>query len=192
MGIADIVTYEALEDAFKLLFEKPDIAATISSEHIADTPRRIAKVYEFLYSGCSQDPREVLKKTFNDQKYDEMVYVNDIQFVSTCAHHGLVFFGKAHFAYLPDGKIVGLSKIPRLIEIFARRPQVQEKLTVEIVETFMEEVKPKGCGLVMEGIHLCMAIRGVENESAYTKTTAIRGCFKEPTVKSEFLDGILK
>ena len=195
MGISRLdgtAVWSDLEDAFRQLFQRKEIAATIGEDHTADTPRRIAKMYEEMYSGCYFDPKEPLKRTFKNKGYDEIIYVNDMRFISSCAHHGLPFIGKAHFAYLPDEKLVGLSKIPRLLEILAHRPQVQEKLTIEMVDTFVGALYPKGCGLVMEAIHCCMSIRGVENHSAYTKTTAIRGCFKEPSVKAEFLDGVRK
>lgn len=196
MGVATVIGDKALvqtlEDAYRQLYQHPEIAKCITSEHVEKSPERIARSLFEFYRGCWTDPRKVLETQFSDGVYDEMIYVNDIQFVSFCAHHGLPFFGKAHFAYMPQGKIVGLSKIPRLVECLSHRPQVQEKLTVEIVDTFNGVVGPKGCGLVMEAMHLCMAIRGVENESAYTKTTAIRGNFKMPAIKSEFLDGVRK
>jgi len=194
MGVIGLsgAVYSDLEDAFRQLFNQKNIAGSIDKDHIEDTPRRIAKMYEELYSGCDRDPKEVLQRTFKNKGYDEIIYVNDMRFISSCAHHGLPFIGKAHFAYLPRQRLVGLSKIPRLLEILAHRPQVQEKLTIEMVDTFMGELYPLGCGIVMEAIHCCMSIRGVENHSAYTKTTAIRGVFKEPTVKAEFLDGVRK
>jgi GTP cyclohydrolase I len=178
--------------AMTSLYELPEIKDSINKEHIHNTPDRIAKSILEMFEGCWQDPREVLRTVFDATEYDEIVYVNNISFVSICAHHGLPFFGKAHFGYLPGKHIVGLSKIPRLVEVYAKRPQVQEKLTCEIVDTFNEVILPEGCGLVMEAYHLCMSIRGVENESAYTKTTALRGCFKEVGTKAEFLSGIKK
>ena len=202
MGNLDLSSYNVLldvvdarvelEKALDVFYKIPQIRACIGEEHIEKTPARIVKALLEFYAGCWTDPKELLRTSFTEEKYDEMIYVNDISFVSMCAHHALPFFGKAHFAYLPSGKIVGLSKIPRLVEAYSRRPQVQEKLTVEIVNAFEEVIQPKGCGLVMEGIHLCMAIRGVENESAYSKTAAIRGAFRFPDVKHEFLNGIRK
>ena len=184
---------KVLNDIFVGMFsllDMPEIKASISREHIEKTPGRIAESMFELVEGCWQDPKEELRTMFTEGNYDEIVYVNNISFVSVCAHHFLPFFGKAHFGYLPAGNIVGLSKIPRLIETYSKRPQVQEKLTCEIVDTFNEVLKPKGCGLVMEGIHLCMAIRGVKNESAYSRTTALRGVFKDSSTKGEFLDGV--
>lgn len=179
-----------LFDAIDNLVNEKDILKVVNKEHISETPRRVVEMYKELFSGCFQDPEEVLKKGFEDTKYNEMVYVNNISFVSVCAHHFCPFFGKAHFAYIPNGKIVGLSKIPRLIKIYAKRPQVQEKLTQEIVDTFDRIIQPKGCGLVMEAEHLCMKIRGVKEETAYTRTTALRGVFMQPLARDEFLNGI--
>lgn len=180
-----------LEGALASLYAVPAIQRCIPREHVESTPKRITEVFADLYSGCHQDPRSVLKTKFSADGYDEIVYVNNIKFISTCAHHGLPFFGKANFAYMPGKEIIGLSKIPRMIEILSLRPQVQEKLTHEIVEVFSKEMKPRGCGLVMEGYHLCMMIRGVKNDSAYTKTTSLYGSFKRNAAqKAEFLDGV--
>ena len=179
-----------LEAGVRKVYASVDIAKCIDNEHIKDTPRRVVDSMMEMFKGCFEDPEKVLKVTFSD-KYDEIVYVNDISFVSNCAHHNLPFLGKMHFGYLPKGKIVGLSKIPRLIEIYARRPQVQEKLTQDIVDMFMKKVNPQGCGLVVEAWHLCMMIRGVNQRPAYTKTTALRGTFKtNESTKQEFLRGI--
>jgi len=164
----------------------------ISEEHIKETPTRVTKAFEEYFAGCYQDPNEVLTKGFPSEGYDEMVYVNNIAFVSFCAHHLIPFIGKVHFGYIPKKRIVGLSKIPRLVECYARRPQVQEQMTQQIVDTFQTMIEPHGCGVVIEAFHLCMAIRGVKKEGAYTRTTAIRGCFTRPEVKSEFLDGVNK
>lgn len=176
---------EAIDDLYAL----PEVRESIHESHTEDTPLRIADSMLEMIEGCWQDPEECLSTTFENGNYDEIVYVNSIRFVSVCAHHHLPFFGKANFGYLPDNKIVGLSKIPRLVEIYSKRPQVQEKLTCDIVDTFMKVINPKGCGLVMEAYHLCLNIRGVENESAWTKTTALRGSFREGHTKEEFLHG---
>ncbi len=177
--------------AMESLYKLEPVKSSISNEHVHNSPERIAKSMLEMIEGCWQDPTEVLRTVFDASAYDEIVYVNNITFVSICAHHALPFFGKCHFGYLPDKNIIGLSKIPRLVEVYSKRPQVQEKLTVEIIDTFNDILKPVGCGLVMEAYHLCMAIRGVENESAYTKTTALRGAFKkEGSTKEEFLSGI--
>lgn len=198
---------QQIQYAMEALYNMDSVKATINKEHTKDTPARIATAMMDMISGCWENPKTVLKTTFanyirnlEDVKYigpegrvyDEIVYVNSIRFVSVCAHHHLPFFGKAHFGYLPGESIVGLSKIPRLVEVYSKRPQVQEKLTSEIVDTFMDVIKPAGCGLIMEAYHLCMNIRGVENESAFTKTTALRGCFKDNSTKQEFLRGVSK
>ena len=189
-NIDPAVVRENLQNALTLFYGLPEISSTISSVHISDTPARIVKSMMELFKGCYENPRSYLTTVFSEDHYDEMIYENGVPFVSMCAHHALPFFGKAYFAYIPGGKIVGLSKIPRMIESYSRRPQVQEKLTVEIVDTFMECINPKGCGLVMEAYHLCMMIRGVKS-SAVTKTTALRGIFKDAlSTKQEFLNGV--
>jgi GTP cyclohydrolase I len=185
-------TERLLGNAYTSLYHIPQIADSIKTEHTKRSPARIVESIFEMFDGCWQDPDEVLNVTFKDT-YDEIVYINDISFVSSCAHHNLPFFGKMHFGYLPEGQIVGLSKIPRLVEIYAHRPQVQEKLTQDIVDKFMEKITPKGCGLVVEAYHFCCAIRGVKQRPAYTKTTALRGVFKTAeSTKQEFLQGIKK
>lgn len=191
--MVDRIKVEAiLKQGMRALCELESIKDSIDAEHIRETPERVVKALFEMLQGHFEDPRDVLKKSFKNGRYDEILYVNDISFVSLCAHHALPFFGKCHFGYLPGEYIVGLSKIPRLIEVYSKRLQIQEQLTIEIVDTFNEALKPKGCGLVIEAYHLCMAIRGVENESAYTKSTALRGVFANGTTKQEFLDGIRK
>lgn len=165
---------------------------SIEKAHVDETPARYVQSLKEYFSGCSLNPASILAKRFPNKKYDEMVYVNDIRFVSFCAHHLIPFFGKVHFAYVPGKEIVGLSKIPRMIEMFAKRPQVQEKLTVEIADCFAQTLKPKGCGVVIEAHHMCMMIRGVKKETTYSRTTALRGCFLRAKVRAEFLDGIRK
>lgn len=182
----------ALKGALEQFYAVPAVQRCIDPEHTGRSPERIAEAYAELYQGCFQDPKEMLKTKFSAKGYDEIIWASDIKFVSMCAHHGLPFFGKMHFAYMPKEKIVGLSKIPRLIQVLARRPQVQEKLTMEIVDTFWKEMKPKGCGLVVEGYHLCMMIRGVKSDSTYTRTNVMRGNFRNASIKAEFLDGVRK
>lgn len=182
---------EELEDAIELLMKHPKVAASISKVHTEDTPRRVVKAFGEYFSGLMEDPKEVLERSFESGKCDQMVTLFNIPFISYCSHHLLPFAGHVHFGYLPDNTIVGLSKIPRLIEIYSRRPQVQEKLTNEIVDTFFEIVKPRGCGVVVDAEHMCMVVRGVKKEGVITRTTAIRGVFNtEPSVKQEFLSGI--
>ncbi len=146
-------------------------------EGLRETPQRVAGMYEEMFSGLRRDPAVVLGKTFVE-KYDEMVLVKDIGFESMCEHHLLPFFGKAHIAYLPNGKIVGLSKLARIVEILSRRPQVQERMTQAIADLIMDELDAKGVGVVLEAIHTCMAIRGVRKPDAICTTSAMRGSFR--------------
>lgn len=147
-------------------------------EGLQETPARVARMYSELFSGLHAEPRHLLQKTFT-QKYDEMVLVRDIEFASTCEHHLLPFLGKAHIAYLPAGRIVGLSKLPRVVEALAHRPQVQERMTEELADLLMEELKPRGVGVIMEATHTCMTIRGVRKPGGVCTTSAMRGTFRE-------------
>ena len=156
-------------------------------EGLADTPRRIADMYLELFQGLWQDPAEVLNVTF-DEKYDEMVILRDIPFYSMCEHHFLPFHGQAHVGYLPDGKIVGLSKLARAVEIFAHRPQVQERLTSQIADCIETELGAKGVGVVISAEHLCMTARGVRKPGSSMVTSAMRGRFRsDMSTRSEFL-----
>jgi GTP cyclohydrolase I len=156
-------------------------------EGLRDTPERVARMYAEMFSGIGQDPRDLLKKTFT-QKYDEMVLVKEIGFASMCEHHLLPFLGKAHVAYLPNGKIVGLSKIARVVEVLARRPQVQERMTEELADLFMNELQARGVGVILEATHTCMTIRGIRKANSVCTTSAMRGAFRtnEPT-RAEFM-----
>ena len=168
-----------------------EIAEPGFNHHVERTPTRVVNAYSELLSGVREDPALVLRISFEETSYDEMVTVEDIDFVSVCAHHLLPFFGFCHFAYLPDKRIVGLSKIPRMIEILARRPQVQERLTRQIVDVFQQEIQPLGCGVMIRAWHGCVACRGVRKANLRMRTTALRGYFRDkPEVKSEFLAGI--
>ena len=151
------------------------------------TPERVEKAMAFLTKGYEENPTEVLRKALFDVDYDEMVLVKDIEMFSLCEHHMLPFFGKVHVAYIPNGKVVGLSKIPRLVEVFARRLQVQERLTREIAEAINEAIAPQGVGVVIEARHLCMMMRGVEKQHSSTVTSAMVGCFRERETRNEFL-----
>jgi|HubBroStandDraft_2_1064218.scaffolds.fasta_scaffold85790_2 GTP cyclohydrolase I len=175
--------------AMKALYDLDAVKDKIAKEHTHNTPDRVATFLLEMYQGCWEDPKDVLRTTFTKDIYDQIVYVNGIPFVSVCAHHGLFFLGKAYFGYLPDKAIVGISKIPRLVKMFAKRPQVQEQLTQQIADAFMDVLKPKGCGIVIEAYHLCMMARGVES-NAYTKTAALKGSFREGSTKQEFFDGL--
>jgi GTP cyclohydrolase I len=153
------------------------------------TPGRVARSYRFLTSGYHQDPREILNDALFEVSYDEMVVVKDIDFYSLCEHHVIPFFGRAHVAYIPNGKVVGLSKIPRLVEMFARRLQVQERMTTEIAETLEEVLQPKGVGVVVEASHLCMMMRGVERQNAYAISSSLKGAFNaDSKTRSEFME----
>jgi GTP cyclohydrolase I len=147
-------------------------------EGLLETPDRVARMYAEVFRGLHQDPRTHLSKLFT-QKYDEMVLIKDIQFESFCEHHLLPFTGQAHVAYLPNGKVVGLSKIPRVIDVMARRPQMQERLTEEVADLLMKELDAKGVAVVMEATHSCMTVRGVHKPGSSFVTSAMRGAFKE-------------
>jgi len=158
-------------------------------EGLKKSPQRVAKAYQYLTSGYSKDIKKVLNGAIFEEKYDEMVIVKDIDFYSMCEHHFLPFYGKVHVAYIPNGKIVGLSKIPRIIEIFARRLQVQERMTQEIATTLNDYLNPAGVGVVAEAYHMCMMMRGVEKQNSYTLTSAMLGDFKvDARTRGEFLD----
>jgi GTP cyclohydrolase I len=153
------------------------------------TPARVAKSLRFFSQGYQQDPVEILNNALFDVSYDEMVIVRDIEFYSLCEHHILPFFGRAHVAYIPNGKVVGLSKIPRVVEMFARRLQVQERFTTQIAETLEDVLEPKGVAVVIEAIHLCMMMRGVQQQNSFAITSSLRGAFEaDPKTRAEFLD----
>jgi GTP cyclohydrolase I len=147
-------------------------------EGLQETPDRVARMYKEVFQGLHQDPRVHLQKLFT-QKYDEMVLVKDIRFESFCEHHLLPFIGQAHVAYLPNGKVVGLSKIPRVIDVLAKRPQMQERLTEEVADLLMRELDAKGVAVVIEASHSCMTVRGVHKPNSSFVTSAMRGAFKE-------------
>ncbi|HTU92152.1 MAG TPA: GTP cyclohydrolase I FolE [Gemmataceae bacterium] len=147
-------------------------------EGLQETPARVGRMYAEMFSGLHADPRQLLSKTFT-QKYDEMVLVRDIEFASMCEHHLLPFMGKAHIAYLPAGRIVGLSKLPRVVEALAHRPQVQERMTEELADLLMEEIKPRGVAVILEATHTCMTIRGVRKPGGICTTSAMRGVFRD-------------
>src|SRR5260370_24080014 len=152
------------------------------------TPERVQKALEYLTKGYQEDPDKVLQGALFDVTYDEMVIVKDIEMFSLCEHHMLPFFGKVHVAYIPNGKVIGLSKIPRLIEIFSRRLQIQERLTTQIAETIQKAIEPQGVGGVIEARHLCMMMRGVEKQHSAAVTSSMLGCFRDNNeTRTEFL-----
>src|SRR5437868_5964550 len=154
---------------------------------LRETPDRVARMYAEMFAGLHKDPAEPLRKTFIET-YDEIVLVKDISFESSCEHHLLPFMGKAHVAYLPNGKVVGLSKIPRAVEALAHRPQVQERMTEELADLLMEELDARGVAVILEAMHTCMAIRGVRKSGSITTTSAMRGTFRtNPSTRSELL-----
>lgn len=156
-------------------------------EGVLKTPERAAKAIQFLTQGYSMDAEKILKKAIFKESYDEMVVVKDIELYSLCEHHMLPFFGKAHIAYIPNGKIIGLSKLPRVVDIFARRLQVQERLTHDILECLNKTLKPQGVAVVIEAVHMCMMMRGVQKQNSATTTSGFRGQFKEMETREEFL-----
>jgi len=157
-------------------------------EGLVRTPERVKKAFEFLTKGYNENPETMLKNALFTVTYDEMVIVKDVEMFSLCEHHMLPFFGKVHVAYIPNGKVIGLSKIPRLIEIFSRRLQIQERLTTQIAETIQKVIQPQGVGVVIEARHLCMMMRGVEKQHSAAVTSSMLGCFRdEQETRQEFL-----
>jgi len=157
-------------------------------EGLLRTPERVHHAFQFLTKGYQQDPDTMLKNALFTVSYDEMVIVKDVEVFSLCEHHMLPFFGKVHVAYIPNGKVIGLSKIPRLIEIFSRRLQIQERLTTQIAETIQKAIQPQGVGVVIEARHLCMMMRGVEKQHCAAVTSSMLGCFRdEQETRTEFL-----
>lgn len=159
----------------------------VDAEHVGKTPERYVKALKEFFSGVDAKPEVALNTLFKANNYQEMIHVKEITFFSMCAHHLVPFMGKMSFAYIPDNHIVGLSKIPRLVEVYARRPQVQEALTTDIVDAFQRIVEPKGCALMVRAYHMCCMSRGIKQPTSYTETTALRGCFTTYEVKSEWL-----
>ena len=176
-------TYEDLvREMIVRLGEDPD------REGLSRTPARVHKAMQFLVKGYKDDPEALLRKALFTVNYDEMVIVKDVEMFSLCEHHLLPFFGKVHVAYIPNGKVIGLSKIPRLIETFSRRLQIQERLTTQIAEAIQNTIEPQGVGVVIEARHLCMMMRGVEKQHSSAVTSSMLGCFRnEEETRTEFL-----
>ncbi|MDE7429385.1 MAG: GTP cyclohydrolase I FolE [Lachnospiraceae bacterium] len=171
-----MVDQTKVKEAVRLLLE--GIGEDVDREGLRETPERIARMYEQIFAGMEEDAATHLSKTFPVAS-NEIVMVKDITFYSICEHHLMPFYGKAHIAYLPDGKVVGLSKLARTVEVYARRPQIQEQMTIQIVEAVMEHLKPQGVMVLLEAEHMCMTMRGVEKPGSRTVTIASRGCFQE-------------
>jgi GTP cyclohydrolase I len=181
-GIDHLRIKAAVREILIAIGEDPD------REGLLETPRRVADAYAELFSGLHDDPTQHLKVTF-DEHHKEMVVLRDIPFASMCEHHLLPFTGRAHIGYIPEGRIVGLSKLARLVDGFARRPQVQERMTSEIADAIMQELRPDVCGVVIEAVHTCMTIRGVRKPGSAMITSAMRGGFRRrAATRSEFLD----
>src|SRR5205809_1496437 len=176
-----------MQDAIRKLLT--DLGEDPDREGLRDTPRRVEKAYRFLTSGYEADIDRVLNNALFTVDYSEMVIVKDIDFYSLCEHHLLPFFGKCHVAYIPSTRVIGLSKIPRLVEVFARRLQVQERLTNQIAETINEKISPVGVAVVMEATHLCMSMRGVQKQNSFAVTSAMLGAFRNNArTRHEFLE----
>jgi len=163
------------------------VGEDVNREGIVKTPERAAKAMQFLTSGSSQDPAEILRSAMFAESYNDMVVIKDIELYSLCEHHILPFFGKAHIAYIPNGHIVGLSKIPRVVDVFARRLQVQERLTHDILECINDTLKPEGVAVVIEASHMCMMMRGIQKQNSVTTTSGFRGQFEKIETRNEFL-----
>lgn len=156
-------------------------------EGLLETPKRVRKAYEFIFGGYKENPKEILEKALFTSSNDEMVLIKDIEFYSTCEHHLLPIIGRVHVAYIPNGKVVGLSKIPRVVNVFARRMQIQEQLTEQIADAIMSTIEPKGVAVVIQARHMCMEMRGVEKINSTTTSSALRGLFKkDEKTRSEF------
>jgi GTP cyclohydrolase IA len=175
-----------MKDRFRDIIQM--IGEDISRDGLDKTPERAAKAFQFLTEGYAMDAEEILRSALFREEYSEMVIVKDIELYSMCEHHLLPFFGKAHVAYIPNGYIVGLSKIPRVIDVFARRLQVQERLTGQILHAIQETVKPLGVAVVIEAAHMCMMMRGVQKQNSLTTTSAFTGEFQRVETRNEFLN----
>jgi GTP cyclohydrolase I len=179
---ASLTTQELYRELLLRIGEDP------ARDGLLDTPERMEKSMAFLTRGYTMDVSTVLHEALFDVDYDEMVIVKDVEFYSMCEHHLLPFFGKAHIAYVPNGKVIGLSKIPRLVDVFARRLQVQERLTTQIADAIVEAIDPQGVAVILDAQHLCMMMRGVEKQHSATVTSAMRGVFKtQMQTRNEFL-----
>ena len=181
-----MIDHEKVEQAVRLLLE--GIGEDVNREGLIDTPDRIARMYEEIYGGMEEDAATHLSRTFTVDS-SEMVVEKDITFYSTCEHHFMPFYGKAHIAYIPDGKVVGLSKLARTVEVYAKRPQIQEQLTAQIADALMEYLKPQGAMVMLEAEHMCMTMRGVKKPGSRTVTFVTRGVFEQDErLQRQFFD----
>ena len=184
-GVDTKASEEAILQLLRALGEQPE------RKGLRDTPRRVARMYSELLCGYNADLEKIVNDALFNITYDEMVIVRDIEFYSLCEHHMLPFMGRAHVAYMPSGKVIGLSKIPRVVDVFARRLQVQERMTRQIADTLEQLLEPHGVAVVVEGLHLCTMMRGVKKHDARLTTSAMHGCFRtNPATRQEFLDNI--
>ena len=179
----------SITDEMKLNFSKIInlMGEDTNREGLEKTPMRAAKAMKFLTEGYEKDPKQILQSAMFSENYNEMVIVKDIELYSLCEHHMLPFFGKAHIAYIPNGKIVGLSKIPRVVDVFSRRLQVQERLTEQVLDCINDTLQPIGVGVVIEASHMCIMMRGVQKQNSTTTTSGFRGSFRETDTRNEFL-----
>ncbi|MFC5863267.1 GTP cyclohydrolase I FolE [Acidicapsa dinghuensis] len=180
-GLAAYSTQDLYRELLGRFHEDPNRDGLLS------TPKRVERAMADLTRGYDMNPTEILRGALFDVDYDEMVIVKDVEIYSLCEHHMLPFFGRAHVAYIPNGKVIGLSKIPRLIEVFTRRLQVQERITTQVADAIQEAINPRGVGVVIEARHLCMMMRGIEKQQSSTVTSAMLGVFREQQTRSEFL-----
>lgn len=183
-----MVDRKKIEEAVRLLLE--GIGEDVTREGLADTPNRVARMYEEIYRGMEEDAAAHLSKTFAVDS-NEIVVEKDIMFYSTCEHHLMPFYGRAHIAYLPNGRVVGLSKLARTVEVYARRLQIQEQMTTQVAEAIMQHLKPQGVMVMVEAEHMCMTMRGVAKPGSRTVTMAARGCFQDnPQLQQYFFEMI--
>ena len=180
-GLSEVSTEEMYREILSRLGEDPNRQGLLA------TPGRVEKSMAFLTKGYDEDPSKILRGALFDEDYNEMVIVKDIEIFSLCEHHMLSFFGKVPVAYIPKGKVIGLSKIPRLVEVFSRRLQIQERLTRQIADAIQDAIAPQGVGVVIEARHLCMMMRGIEKQHSSTVTSAMQGCFLQKETRLEFL-----
>ncbi|MEQ3664346.1 MULTISPECIES: GTP cyclohydrolase I FolE [unclassified Olleya] len=182
----NIKVTDDVKNRYKNIIE--DLGEDTTREGLIKTPERAAKAMQFLTQGYNQDAANILKGAMFKEEYNDMVIVKDIEFYSLCEHHILPFFGKAHIAYIPNGHIVGLSKLPRIVDVFSRRLQVQERLTHQILDCINDTLKPEGVAVVIEASHMCMQMRGVQKQNSVTTTSGFRGAFENIETRTEFLN----